>query len=219
LYYEDTYPERLRRHLRRAGGSDVMLANLCRHAQTSLHLLRGLATEVYLVRPQAVIVELGLADLWPARGRRYAPPPFPELADRDPWIDAAGYRDNIDRFLGFCRHAMDQPPPLVVLVNCWAASPGQYERYPEARSRTGIYNTILAELAGLHEAVLFDAHGLARELGETALAGDGIHWTPAASDVLARRLGDLLLARLDIPADIQAVAQKPQAAAASGPMP
>jgi hypothetical protein len=196
LYYQDTYPERLRQHLRTAGSADVMLVNLCRHAQTTLHLLRGLATDVYLARPQAVVVELGLTDLWPARGRR-VPPPFPELEGRDPWIDAAGYRDNLDRFLGFCRHAMNQAPPVVVLVNLWAASQAQYDRYPEAWHRTAVYNGILAELAVCHEAVLFDAAALGRELGDAALAGDGIHWTPQASDVLAKRLGETLLARWD----------------------
>jgi lysophospholipase L1-like esterase len=197
LYYEDTYPELLRRYLMATNGTDVMLVNLCRHAQTTLHLLRGVATDIYLSRPQAVIVELGLTDLWPARGRR-TPPPFPELSGRDPWIDAAGYRDNLDRFLGFCRHAMNQEPPLVILVNLWAASPAQYERYPEARSRTAVYNAILDELAARHEAVLFDANALLQELGEEALAGDGIHWTSLASTVLAKRLGETLLAYGDV---------------------
>ncbi|WP_428565186.1 MAG: DUF4125 family protein [Solidesulfovibrio sp. DCME] len=192
LYHEDTYPERLRRRLRQAAASDVMLVNLCRHAQTSLHLVRGLATDVFLARPHIVIVELGLTDLWPARGR-HVPPPFPDLADKDPWVEATDFHRNLDRFLGFCRDAMGSPPPGVVLVNLWEASPDQYARHPEALPRTRRYNTILGELAARHGAGLCDAAALCRELGPPALCGDGIHWTPAACDALAGRLCDLVL--------------------------
>lgn len=206
LYYEDTYPERLRRRLSEAAGADVMLVNLCRHAQTSLHLLRGLATDVYLARPHAVVLELGLADLWPARGR-HTPPPFPELAHRDPWIDADGYRHNLDRFLGFCRDAMGDSPPLVVLVNLWAVSADQYARYPEALPRTEAYNAVLAESAARHGAVLFDAAALGREIGPEGLGGDGIHWTPSASDNLARRLCEVVLRQLTVRGLVAADAQ------------
>jgi hypothetical protein len=203
LYYEDTYPEHLRRYLAGAGCADVMLINLCRHAQTSLHLVRGLATDVYLARPHAVIVELGLADLWPSRGRHASPPPYPDLAEKDPWVDAAGYRRNMELFLGFCRNAMGSQPPLVVLVNLWTVSADQYRRYPEALSRTRDYNAILTDLAASYGVELFDAAALGRELGPDVLCGDGIHWSSSASQTLARRLGDLLLRRLpgrDIPA-------------------
>ncbi|WP_300155370.1 SGNH/GDSL hydrolase family protein [Solidesulfovibrio sp.] len=218
LYYEDTYPERLRRHLVAASGTDVMLVNLCRHAQTSLHLVRGLATDIYLVRPQTVIVQLGLADLWPARGRN-TPPPLPDLADKDPWVDAAEYRRNMDLFLGFCRNVMDDAPPRVVLVNLWAAGAGQYERYPEALSRTRLYNAILSELAARHGATLFDAAALCRELGAGALCSDGIHWTPPASALLGQGLGALVLRPAETTDTAAAPADAPAGRPAAGQTP
>lgn len=209
LYSEETYPERLRRYLAAAGGTDVMLVNLCRHAQTSLHLVRGLATDVYLARPHVVVVELGLADLWPSRGRQISAP-YPELAGKDPWVDAAGYRSNLDMFLGFCRNVMDNASPRVILVNLWAVSRKQHERYPEVVSRTRLYNAALDELAMSHGAALFDAAALCLELGDEALCDDGVHWTPSASDALARRLGECILRQGDVHAFSAGCAGPPQ---------
>jgi hypothetical protein len=188
--YEDVYPEKLRGLLReRFQGEDILLLNQCRHANTSYVLRSGAANELLFLRPDVVILQLGMADLWPAKGRN-VPAPAPEMEGCDPWISADNFRGNFLRFLNFCAGF---PSLLVLLVNIPRVSQAQYARYPEALDRTRIYNRILHELAGgsgvaQSRIALVDAFSLFEEMGEKAYTGDGIHPVAHVSLALAKTL-------------------------------
>ena len=185
LYYEDTYPEQIRKYaLQRFSGEDVLLVNACKHANTSLHLLRGAANEVCFLQPDHVVVQLGMTDLWPAAGRA-VPPPFPDLTGKDPWVGPDEYTHNIELFLRYC---FTFPDLGVVLVNIPKCSQSQYARYGEAFERTLHYNKLLDKFALSTRVVLVDAYSLFHRLGEAALGSDGIHPTREAS----RQLGEMI---------------------------
>ena len=192
LYYEDTYPERIRKYvLQRFSGEDVLLVNACKHANTSLHLLRGVANEVCFLQSDYVVVQLGMADLWPAAGRA-VPPPFPDLAGKDPWVGPDEYAHNIDLFLRYC---FTFPELGVVLVNIPKCSQSQYAEHGEAFERTLHYNKLLEKFALSPRVELVDAYSLFYRLGEAALGSDGIHPTREASRQLGEMIGKAMLPR------------------------
>ncbi|MHC1758895.1 MAG: SGNH/GDSL hydrolase family protein [Negativicutes bacterium] len=192
LYYEDAYPEQIRKiALKRFRGEDVLLVNACRHAQTSSHLLRGAANEVCFLQPDYVVLQLGMTDLWPAAGRS-VPPPFPELAGKDPWVGPDEYTHNIELFLRYC---FIFPDLSVVLVNIPKCSQSQYAQNGDAFERTLHYNKLLEKFALSTRVVLVDAYSLFHRLGEAALGSDGIHPTREASRQLGEMIGAAMLPR------------------------
>lgn len=189
LYYEDTYPEWIRKlALRRFAGEDVLLVNACRHAHTSLHLLRGAANDVCFLQPDVVVLQLGMADLWPAGGRS-TPPPFPELSGKDPWVDETEFVQNMERFVAFC---LSQPKCRVVVVNIPRCRDRQYRQHPGAWERTERYNRRLEQLTPNLRLALVDAQAVFAELGEAATGSDGIHPTVQCSRQLAEKIVETL---------------------------
>ena len=196
LYYEDTYPEWIRKlALRRFAGEDILLVNACRHAHTSLHLLRGAANDVCFLQPDAVILQLGMTDLWPAGGRSTSPP-FPDLAGKDPWVDESEFAQNMERFVAFC---LSQPHCRVVVVNIPRCCDWQYRQHPGARERTERYNRRLEQLTPNSRLALVDAQTLFAELGEAATGSDGIHPTAQCSRRLAEKIVETLARLRDEP--------------------
>ena len=193
LYYEDAYPEQIRKFaLQWFHGEDVLLVNACRHAQTSMHLLRGAANEVCFLQPDYVVLQLGMTDLWPAAGRS-VPPPFPELVGKDPWVGPDEYTHNIELFLRYC---FTFPDLGVVLVNIPKCSQSQYAQHGDAFERTLHYNKLLEKFALSKRVVLVDAYSLFHRLGEAALGSDGIHPTREASRQLGEMIGAAMLPRV-----------------------
>ena len=97
LDYAGTYPEQLRRMLSANFTEDVCLVNRCRHANTSLSLIKGEANEIEFLRPDYTILQLGLVDLWPAEGRKIWPL-YSEQYGRDPWVTPDEYKNNLQLF-------------------------------------------------------------------------------------------------------------------------
>jgi lysophospholipase L1-like esterase len=183
--YEEVYPELLRRLLRtHFPEEDILLLNQCRHANTSHALRTGAANELLFLRPDVLILQLGLTDLWPAEGRN-VPPPVPEFANHDPWVPAERYRENFSHFLNFCSGFSSLS---VILVNIPRVSGAQYRRYPVALERTHIYNEILRKLSAHPRVSQIDAFHLFERQGETAYTSDGIHPTAQVSLALANEL-------------------------------
>lgn len=81
---------------------DVCLVNRCRHANTSLSLIKGEANEIEFLRPDYTILQLGLVDLWPAEGRKIWPL-YSEQYGRDPWVTPDEYKNNLQLFLNFAK--------------------------------------------------------------------------------------------------------------------
>jgi lysophospholipase L1-like esterase len=183
--YDNVYPERLRRLLLACfSGDDVLMLNQCRHANTSYALRCGATNEVLFVRPDVLILQLGMADLWPCEGRNVLAP-FPELEGRDPWVSAEQFHDNFSHFLDFC---FEFDSLSVIIVNIPRVSDEQYERHPTAMLRTQDYNRILHDLAVRRGISFVDAFHLFEQLGATAFGSDGIHPAHQASVVLAENI-------------------------------
>lgn len=194
LYYEDTYPEWVRKlALRRFADEDVLLVNACQHAHTSLHLLRGAANDVCFLQPDAVVLQLGMADLWPAAGRSISPT-LAELAGKDPWVDESEFTQNMERFVAFC---LSQPTCRVIVVNIPRCHDRQYRQHPGAWERTERYNRRLAQLTPNPRLALVDAQAMFAELGEAATGSDGIHPTAQCSRRLAEIIVETLARLLD----------------------
>lgn len=196
LYYEDTYPEWVRKlALRRFADEDVLLVNACRHANTSVHLLRGAANDVCFLQPDVVILQLGMTDLWPTGGRSTSPP-FPDLAGKDPWVDESEFSQNMKRFVNFC---LSQTNCRVVVVNIPRCCDRQYQQHPGARERTERYNRRLEKLTPNLRLALVDSQNLFAQLGEAATGSDGIHPTAQCSRRLAEEIVDTLARMRDEP--------------------
>lgn len=185
LPYDYVYPEQLRRLLlAHSPGEDVLLLNQCRHANTSHSLRSGVASEVSLIRPDILILQLGMVDLWPSAGRN-VPAPIPEMEGRDPWISPEQLHENFSRFLDFCSVSQSLS---VIIVNVPRVSHEQYERYPAVLPRTQSYNRLLRDVANRPGVYYVDAFQLSEQLGAAAFGSDGIHPTREASLVLAENI-------------------------------
>ena len=196
LNYENTYPDFVRKlALRRFAGEDILLVNACRHANTSVHLLRGAANDVCFLQPDVVILQLGMTDLWPAGGRSTSPP-FPDLAGKDPWVDESEFAHNMERFVDFC---LSQTNCRVVVVNIPRCCDRQYRQHPGARERTERYNRRLEQLMSNSRLALVDAQTLFAQLGEAATGSDGIHPTAQCSRRLAEKIVETLARLRDEP--------------------
>ncbi len=185
LPYGDVFPEQLRRMLcAQFPGEDILLLNQCRHANTSHTLRSGAASEVLLVRLGVLILQLGMADLWPGKDRNM-PAPAPELDGQDPWISAELFSEN---FAGFLNFASALESLSVIVVNIPRVSEDQYLRHPSALHRTKEYNRILLKLSAQPGISLVDAYTLFDQFGPGAFGSDGIHPTRQASTVLAENI-------------------------------
>jgi lysophospholipase L1-like esterase len=162
--------------------------NSCRHANTSLHLLRGAANDVHFLQPNYVVLQLGMVDLWPTADRSDLPP-FPELIGKNPWISPDEYIQNLDRFQQFC---FQQSFIKIIIVNVPKASLRQYEKHQDAYERTCQYNALLQCFTRYRQVAIVDAYSLFDQLGESATGSDGIHPTREGSRQLAWMIVDVL---------------------------
>ena len=170
LFYEEAYPEQLRKTLLKDSGEDVVLVNRCKHANTTYSLISGEANELCFLEPDITIVQLGLTDLWPASCRKI-PPLQVELIGKDPWVSVKEYQLNLTRFASCAVQLGSQ----VVLV--------------------AEYNQTIAALEDKDKGIYFldwqkrmSQYSLHEMIGE-----DGIHPTKNASAFLAQELKHLIL--------------------------
>ncbi len=185
LFYEETYPERLREMLVTEYAGDVVLVNRCRHANTTHSLISGEANEIFFLQPQVTIIQLGLTDLWPA-GRRNVLPLQSELMGRDPWVSAGDYIGNIEKFAA----CATEQGSRVILVGIPRVSEAVKKREPSVAIRTDEYTRLSREFADKSATVTFlDWRGIMEDYSENELIGeDGIHPTAFASGKLAEAL-------------------------------
>lgn len=184
LYYEETYPEQLRQILRRYWQEDILVVNRCRHANTTYSLLQGEASEVAFLQPEYVVIQLGLADLWPS-SLRNVPPLQKALEDEDPWVSSGEYEEYLGRFLEY----LNSQKTGVVLVNI----PKVYNNshlQGQIETRIVKYNAIIKHLQEKFEKVeLVDLHHLVLQLGEhEAVGSDGVHPQAMGSVSLAMEI-------------------------------
>lgn len=184
LDYAGTYPEQLRRMLTAHFAEDICLVNRCRHANTSLSLIKGEANEIEFLRPDYTILQLGLVDLWPAEGRRIWPL-YSEQYGRDPWVTPDEYKNNLQLFIKFANSRGSK----VILVNSPPVSKPHLLKHTGLEKKIAQYNNLLARLAPGTKGSLLDWHESVKCLAERNVFGsDGIHPTREASKLLARLL-------------------------------
>ena len=70
LKYLQTYPEQLRRNLHNNLNTEIVLLTLAEHAQVTTCLQVDMPMQVRFLEPDYIIIQLGLADLWPATVKR-----------------------------------------------------------------------------------------------------------------------------------------------------
>ena len=184
LDYAGTYPEQLRRMLIAHFAEDICLVNRCRHANTSLSLIKGEANEIEFLRPDYTILQLGLVDLWPAEGRRIWPL-YSEQYGRDPWVTPDEYKNNLQLFIKFANSRGNK----VILVNSPPVSKPHLLKHTGLEKKIAQYNNLLARLAPGAKGSLLDWHESVKCLAERNIFGSaGIHPTREASKLLARLL-------------------------------
>ena len=190
LNYQQTYPQQLRQELRRQLDADIMLLVMAEHAQVTTCLNSEMPLQVSFFEPDYIVIQLGLADLWPATATRVAPR-YPSLAGKDPWVTLTEYRENIQSFVENCRQ--QKPTVQISLVNIPRVSENQYWHYPQAYERTQTYNKCLQVLAKQLQIEVLDWYTLIQQVGEQLLGSDGIHPNVAASRMLGQALAEIII--------------------------
>jgi len=190
LYYEECYPEKLRQCLRLVTQKDVLLLNHCRHANVSLSLLRGEASEIVFLKPDYIVLQLGLVDLWPSEGRNVLPL-YAELTGKNPWVSEDDFADNIRRFVQFCLVEKSK----VLLLDIPPVSVEVMQGYPPVAKRIEQYNNRLYAIGNAYEAVtLISINKLIAHLQEqNAIGSDGIHPTALASELIAKKISSEII--------------------------
>ena len=185
LSYEECYPEKLRQYLRLAMQKDILLLNHCRHANVSLSLLRGEASEIVFLKPDYIVLQLGLVDLWPSEGRNVLPL-YAELIGKNPWVSEDDFADNIRRFVQFSLVEKSK----VLLLDIPPVSAELMKGYKQLAKRIEQYNNRLYAIGNAYEAVtLIGLNKLITHLQEgNAMGSDGIHPTALASELIAKKI-------------------------------
>ena len=186
LNYEQTYPYRLQAHLEQQTGEKVLMVNRCRHANTTWSLVPYEIDELRFLRPNLVVIELGLTDLWPAKGRKFSPL-YPELSGKDPWVSEDEFRYKLSYFT---QEAVERGSKVQV-VGIPAVAQTQLDKYPEVYSRIIAYNRILQSLEDDEGKIKYlDWYrDVVENMGSKSMIGeDGIHPTFEASEMLAQRI-------------------------------
>ena len=185
LSYEECYPEKLRQYLRLAMQKDILLLNHCRHANVSLSLLRGEASEIVFLKPDYIVLQLGLVDLWPSEGRNVLPL-YAELIGKNPWVSEDDFADNIRRFVQFSLVEKSK----VLLLDIPPVSAELMKGYKQLAKRIEQYNNRLYAIGNAYEAItLIGLNKLITHLQEgKAMGSDGIHPTALASELIAKKI-------------------------------
>lgn len=178
LSYEETYPEQLRKKLLKAGGGDIMLVNRCRHANTTYSLVSGEANELFFLRPDITIVQLGMTDLWPSEGRKI-PPIQMELTGKDPGVNLTEYQENLRQFV-FCANKLRS---RVIIVGIPRIGPEILFRFPSVSKRIEMYNQTAVVLANSIRGVCFFdwMTRMSKSSVREMIGEDGIHPTKNAT--------------------------------------
>ncbi len=190
LKYLQTYPEKLRRNLHNKLNAEIVLLTLAEHAQVTTCLQVDMPMQVRFLEPDYIIIQLGLADLWPATVKRGAPR-YPFLQGCDPWVTLAEYRANIKNFVAYCRR--ENSAVQVLLINIPWVSENQYWRNPEAYERTQTYNNCLQELSEQLKIILLDWYSLSKQLSEQILGSDELHLNAVGSSLLGSELANKII--------------------------
>lgn len=184
LDYAGTYPEQLRRMLTANFVEDVCLVNRCRHANTTLSLIKGEANEIEFLHPDYTILQLGLVDLWPAEERKVWPL-YSEQYGRDPWVTPDEYKNNLQLFIKF----VNSRGSKVIIINSPPVSKVHLLKHTGLERKIAQYNNLLAGLILGTGGSLLDWHDRVMTLDGTSVFGsDGIHPTREAANLLARLL-------------------------------
>lgn len=185
LSYEETYPERLRQLLIDNYQKDILLVNRCRHANTTYSLVQGEASEVMFLHPDCVVVQLGLADLWPS-SLRNVEPIQKALEGKDPWVSEEEFQFYIVRFIRFVLKNNSK----VIVVNIPKIADDYLQKHPLIASRTAKYNELLKKICeSMLGVVMVDLYGITGQNdSENKIGSDGIHPTVDTSAVLAKNI-------------------------------
>lgn len=185
LSYEQSYPLQLVDVLSKKTSREVVLINSSSHANVTLSLIKGGLADILLLEPEYVIVQLGMADLWPGTNNRRAM--FDELNGADPWIDISSFQKNIERYIDFCQQ--ENYIKKIILVNIPLAEKKQYKHYPAAESRTLDYNACFQKWQQQDKVKVVDLYQMVQDIGtEHAIGSDGIHPTEKTCRYLAKEL-------------------------------
>lgn len=182
LAYQETYPEILRCLCLDKFNEDIRLLNRCQHVNTTHTLITGEINQLWFLKPDFVIIQLGIVDLWPAK-RRKIPPIQEELAGLDPWVNAKKYKENIEKF---CECALELGSKII-LVSVPRVSKGITFKYGDIEERIDNYNSVLEKLSDETEDIFYlDWKRIMGVFPEYKLIGeDGIHLKKEGSQILA----------------------------------
>lgn len=185
LSYEQSYPLQLVDILSKKTSREVILINSSSHANVTLSLIKGGLADILMLEPEYVIVQLGMADLWPGTNNRRAL--FEELNGLDPWIDINSFQKNIERYISFCQQ--ENYIKKIILINIPLVEKKQYKNYPAAESRIVDYNACFQNWKLQDKVQIIDLYQIVQELGtENAIGSDGIHPTAKTCHYLAKEL-------------------------------
>ena len=183
LSYEQTYPEQLRKLLNK-NSTDVCLINHCIHANTAVYLKYEGINELDFITPDLVILQLGLADLWPAKSRNVIPR-YEELVDKDPWVDIDEFTYNME---GFITKADRLKIPVIMLDILLKGYNGHNASLINERIKN--YSNMMHKIARSYKnVVLIEYEKVYDEKFAPKIGSDGIHLTKEAS----RRLAEVIV--------------------------
>lgn len=184
LKYVDTYPEVLRYFLNEYTHQGVIMVNHCQHGNTTHSLVCKEANEILFLEPDFVVIQLGLADLWPCSARNLEPLQK-ELIGKDPWVDEKAFKENLEHFIDCAKNFNSK----VVLVNIPYIKHKEFNKESAELiyKRIISYNKILFNLATKSNLSYIDLYSCIEcsEAKGDIIAKDGIHGTKATNQKLA----------------------------------
>lgn len=176
LKYTETYPEILRKLLAKYTHQDITLVNHCNNFNTTKSLVKNEVREILFLKPDFVIVQLGLGDFWP-RGAKNSD----EILDLEPRVDEVNFKRNLELFI----ECVENFKSKVILVDlpCITSINGGEKFQNVIRERLESYKNILIEVAKVNnlEFVELSTNFKQAVREKEFVSSDGVFLTPQGS--------------------------------------
>lgn len=182
---EEIYPEQLRQLLKSEfKQEDIMMINMCKRFNNSWFLIERELSEVYLMQPEYLVIQIGLVDCWSREKGVYICEAF---KGKDPWIDEIEYRIYMKQFIESCLQLI-KGLKAVIVVNISKTEDEQYKKHLGSYERTISYNKILQEFSQLDKVYVADVYGAFEKELNRAVCSDGVHPSSYGNFLIANEI-------------------------------
>lgn len=202
INFEDTYPEKLRQLLKKEfNQEDIAMVNMCKRFNNSLFLIQKEFSEVYLIQPEYLIIQVGIVDCW---SREDGSCICEEFRGKNPWITEDEYISYLRKFIMNCFQQISSLK-FIIVVNITKTKESQYEKHSGSFERTLNYNKKLETLKDIGRVYVADVYEKFNKELKKTVSSDGVHPSSYGNYVIAQKIFEIITSEIYLRKGIQSL--------------